>query len=113
MMVMTTKTTTFISKSSIVPGKMSMGCVVTTGVHDATTMSSDVSVCILVSGFCSWPRTLFISRRGCRSSPWKSVDNTIGTAVGLAVDNVVGEAVGPAVDEAVGLAVGDSIRETV
>jgi hypothetical protein len=44
------KTTTIIDKSSIVPGKMSMGHVVTTGVHDATTMSSDVSVCILVAG---------------------------------------------------------------
>jgi hypothetical protein len=68
---------------------------------------------VTMSEFCSWPRTLFIRRRCCRSSPWKSIDNTIGTAVGLAVDNVVGEAVGPAVNEAVGLAVGNAIRETV
>jgi hypothetical protein len=49
MRMMMMKTTTVITKSSIVPGKMSMGCVVTTGVHDATTMSSDVLVCILVA----------------------------------------------------------------
>jgi hypothetical protein len=58
---------------------------------------------VKMSEFCSWPHILVISRRCCRSSPWKSVDNTIGTAVGLAVDNVIGEAVGPAVDEAVAM----------